>query len=69
MVIYAWKQDNTENRHVLEFIKTFCDNMKDNVKINIYGGNNQVIPNVKEVEQHIYTEEGETIVINKFKVK
>ena len=20
-----WKQDNTENRHVLEFIKTFCD--------------------------------------------
>ena len=28
--------------------------MKDNVTINIYGGNNQVIPDVKEVEQHIY---------------
>lgn len=44
-------------------------NMADNVTINIYGGNNQVIPDVKEVEQHIYTEDGETIVINKFKVK
>ena len=43
--------------------------MKDNVTINIYGGNNQVIPDVKEVEQHIYKEDGETIVINKFKVK
>ena len=42
---------------------------KNNIEINIYGGNNQVIPNVKEVEQHIYTEGGETIVINKFKVK
>ena len=28
--------------------------MKDSVTINIYGGNNQVIPDVKEVEQHIY---------------
>ena len=64
-----WKQDNTENRHVLEFIKTFCDNMKDNVTINIYGGNNQVIPDVKEVEQHIYTEDGKVEIINKFKVK
>ena len=43
--------------------------MADNVTINIYGGNNQVIPDVKDVEQHIYTEDGETIVINKFKVK
>ena len=43
--------------------------MADNVTINIYGGNNQVIPYVKEVEQHIYTEDGETIVINKFNVK
>ena len=43
--------------------------MKDNVTINIYVGNNQVIPDVKEVEQHIYTEDGETIVINKFNVK
>ena len=42
---------------------------KNNIEINIYGGNNQVIPDVKEVEQHIYKEDGETIVINKFKVK
>ena len=42
---------------------------KNNIEIKIYGGNNQVIPDVKEVEQHIYTENGETIVINKFKVK
>lgn len=41
--------------------------MADNVTINIYGGNNQVIPDVKEVEQHIYNEDGETIIINKFK--
>lgn len=43
--------------------------MADNVTINIYGVNNQVIPDVKEVEQHIYTGDGETIVINKFNVK
>lgn len=43
--------------------------MADSVTIKIYGGNNQVIPDVKEVEQHIYTEDGRTIVINKFKVK
>ena len=43
--------------------------MKDNVTINIYGGNNQVIPDVKEVEQHIYTEDGKVEIINKFKVK
>lgn len=43
--------------------------MADNVTIKIYGGKNQIIPNVKEVEQHIYTEDGETIVINKFKFK
>ena len=41
--------------------------MKDNVAINIYGGNNQVIPDVKEVEQQIYTEDGETVIIKKFK--
>ena len=41
--------------------------MKDNVTINIYGGNNHVISDVKEVEQHIYTEDGETVIINKFK--
>ena len=65
-------QDYTEKRHVLEFlefIQKFCDNMADNVTINIYGGNNQVIPDVKEVEQHIYTEDGKVEIINKFKVK
>ena len=64
---YPLKQDNIENHHVLEFIQKYCDDMKDNVTINIYGGNNQVIPDVKEVEQHIYTEDGETVIINKFK--
>lgn len=43
--------------------------MKDNVTINIYGGNNQVIPDAKEVEQHIYTEDGKVKIINKFNVK
>ena len=33
---------------------------KNNIEIKIYGGNNQVIPDVKEVEQHIYTENGQT---------
>ena len=43
--------------------------MANKVTINIYGGNNQVIPDVKEVEQHIYTEDGKVEIINKFKVK
>ena len=42
--------------------------VKSNVEINIYGGINQVLPNVKEVEQHIYTKDGKTTIINKFKV-
>ena len=40
---------------------------RNNVEINIYGGNIQVMPNVKEVEQHIHTKDGETVIINKFK--
>ena len=36
------------------------------VNINIYGGINQVLPNVKEVEQHIHTKDGNTTIINKF---
>ena len=40
---------------------------KSNIEINIYGGNIQVMPNVKEVEQHIHTKDGETVIINKFK--
>ena len=40
---------------------------QNNVEINIYGGNIQVMPNVKEVEQHIHTKDGETVIINKFK--
>ena len=40
---------------------------KNNIEINIYGGNVQVLPNVREVEQHIHTKYGETIIINKYK--
>ena len=40
---------------------------RNNVEINIYGGNIQVMPNVSEVEQHIHTKDGETVIINKFK--
>ena len=40
---------------------------QNNVEINIYGGNIQVMPNVNEVEQHIHTKDGETVIINKFK--
>lgn len=40
---------------------------KNNIEINIYGGNVQVLPNVKEVEQNIYTKDGKTTIINKFK--
>lgn len=41
---------------------------KNNIEINIYGGNVQVLPDVKEVEQNIYTKDGKTTIINKFKV-
>ena len=40
---------------------------QNKVEINIYGGNIQVMPNVKEVEQYIHTKDGETVIINKFK--
>ena len=40
----------------------------NNIEINIYGGINQVLPNVKEVAQHIHTKDGKTTIINKFKV-
>ena len=39
---------------------------QNNVEINIYGGNIQVMLNVREVEQHIHTKDGETVIINKF---
>ena len=41
---------------------------KSNIEINIYGGNVQVLPNVKEVEQHIHAKDGKTTIINKFSV-
>ena len=41
---------------------------KRETNINIYGGNVQVLPNVKEVEQHIHTKDGKTTSINKFNV-
>ena len=40
---------------------------KHETNINIYGGNVQVMPNVRGVEQHIHTKDGETVIINKFK--
>lgn len=43
------------------------DMAKNNVKINIYGGNVQVLPDVKSVEQHIYTKDSEIIVTNEYK--
>ena len=39
---------------------------QNNVEINIYGGNIQVMPNVREVEQYIHTKDGDTVIINKF---
>ena len=39
---------------------------QNNVEINIYGGNIQVMQNVRDVEQHIHTKDGETVIINKF---
>ena len=41
---------------------------KNNIEINSYGGNVQVMPNVKEAEQHIHTKDGKTTIINKFNV-
>ena len=41
---------------------------KNNIEINIYGDNAQVITNVGEVEQNIFNKDGKTIIINKFKV-
>ena len=52
---------------ILNFILTKNMN-KNNIEINIYGGNVQVMPNVKEVEQKIYTRDGKTTIINKLKV-
>ena len=40
---------------------------KHETNINIYGGNVQVMPNVREIEQHIHTEGGNITIINKFK--
>ena len=40
---------------------------KNNIEINIYGGNIQVMPNIKEVETTIYTNNSKTTIINKFK--
>lgn len=41
---------------------------KQETNINIYGGNVQVMPNVREVEQHIHIEDGKATIINKFKI-
>ena len=49
------------------YVQDMSKKKQNNVEINIYGGNIQVIPNVGEVEQHIRTKDGETVIINKFK--
>ena len=49
------------------YVQDMSKKKRNNVEINIYGGNIQVMPNVKEVEQHIHTKDGETVIINKFK--
>ena len=41
---------------------------KHETNINIYGGNVQVMPNVREVEQHIHIEDGKATIINNFKI-
>ena len=38
-------------------------NKRNNVEINIYGGNIQVMPNVREVEQHIHTKARENMTM------
>ena len=49
------------------YVQDMSKKKQNNVEINIYGGNIQVMPNVSEVEQHIHTKDGETVIINKFK--
>lgn len=49
------------------YVQDMSKKKRNNVEINIYGGNIQVMPNVKEVEQHIHNKDGETVIINKFK--
>ena len=49
------------------YVQDMSKKKQNNVEINIYGGNIQVMLNVKEVEQHIHTKDGETVIINKFK--
>lgn len=41
----------------------------DNIKINIYGGVQQIIPNAEEVTQYVHTQDGKTTIINKIKTK
>ena len=49
------------------YVQDMSKKKQNNVEINIYGGNIQVMQNVSEVEQHIHTKDGETVIINKFK--
>ena len=49
------------------YVQDMSKKKQNKVEINIYGGNIQVMPNVNEVEQHIHTKDGETVIINKFK--
>lgn len=49
------------------YVQDMSKKKQNNVEINIYGGNIQVMPNVRELEQHVHTKDGETVIINKFK--
>ena len=49
------------------YVQDMSKKKRNNVEINTYGGNIQVMQNVREVEQHIHTKDGETVIVNKFK--
>ena len=57
----------TKKHRCPRYVQDMTKKKQNNVEINIYGGNIQVVPNVSEVEQHIHTKDGETVIINKFK--
>lgn len=42
---------------------------KNDIEINIYGGNIQVLPNVKSVKQVIHDKDGTITIINDFDIE
>ena len=57
----------TKKHRCPRYVQDMTKKKRNNVEINIYGGNIQVMPNVSEVEQYIHTKDSETVIINKFK--